>query len=121
MPRNPHRPTGRPPMVKGNRPRSLPHAPLLAAFRSGPPAPDGRPPAVRPAARWLDPHFLDTADDATLAAELTAFYSATHPVPFHPPAADRRTRFLRHALNHLLRGQDPLPERLARCVTPGQP
>src|SRR5262249_36358719 len=28
--------------------------------------------------------------------------------------------FLRHALSHLFRGQDPLPERLARCHAPGE-
>jgi hypothetical protein len=69
---------------------------------------------------WLGPERLDTADDAVLAAEVATFYNAVHPTPFHPPAADRRVRFVRHALNHLLHGQDPLPDRLARCATPGE-
>jgi hypothetical protein len=100
-------------MVKGNRRRSLPLGPLLAAFEPG------RPEPIR-AAGCLDVALLDTADDATLADALAAFYAAAHPIPFHPPAPGRTVRFLRHALNHLARGQDPLPDRLARCLTPGE-
>src|SRR5437588_2037028 len=108
-------------MVKGPR-RSLPPGPLLAGFRAAAGGgPNLLPDAVRTAAgRWLHAAFLDAADDAALAAELFAFSSAVHPFPLHPPAADRRVRFARHAANHLLRGQDPLPERLARCATPGE-
>src|SRR5437763_9664536 len=108
-------------MVKGPR-RSLPPGPLLAGFRAAAGGgPNLLPDAVRTAAgRWLHAAFLDAADDAALAAELFAFSSAVHPIPLHPPAADRRVRFARHAVNHLLRGQDQLPERLARCATTGE-
>src|SRR4051812_2768421 len=103
-------------MGKGNH-RPLPLGPLLGAYRVGIVTPT----AARPPAAWLTPTCLDTADDHTLAAALADFYAAVHPTPFPPPAGDgRRVRFVRHALNHLLRGQDPLPERLGRCATPGE-
>jgi hypothetical protein len=105
-------------MGKGNR-RSLPLGPLLTSYRRWTSADLTIPEGFR-LAGWLTPAFLDEADDTTLAAELAAFYTATHTTPFHPPTADRRVRFVRHALNHLLRGQDPLPDRLARCATPGE-
>lgn len=103
-------------MGKGNR-HTLPLAPLLTAYRASTsasviPAP--------PRVAWLSAAVLDTADDQALGAALAAFYTAVHPTPFHPPMADRSVRFVRHALNHLLHGQDPLPDRLARCATPGE-
>lgn len=42
------------------------------------------------------------------------------PVAYHTALVSNRVRFLRHALNHLFRGADPLPDRLARCATPGE-
>jgi hypothetical protein len=103
-------------MVKGPRRRPLPLGPLLDAFLSGDTAQEMGPSVAAP---WLTVEFLDTADDAALATALATFHAAVHPLAFHPPTTDRRIRFLRHALNHLLRGQDPLPDRLARCLTPG--
>ena len=104
------------------KPRSVPLLPLLECYRDATPAgPERVPPAaIRAAASWLNLPFLDAADDAALASAVTGFYAATHPVAYHGAFADRRVRLLRHALNHLLRGQDALPERLARCATPGE-
>jgi hypothetical protein len=102
-------------MGKGNR-RAPPLGPLLAAYSHGtcgaPTAPLEVP--------WLTPTVLDTADDSVLATELTTFYTDVHPTPFHPTFADRRVWLIRHALSHLVRGQDPLPDRLARCATPNE-
>lgn len=103
-------------MPNANRSRTLPLIPLLAAFRAAgasAPEPSARVPAVSAA-------FLDTATDKQLVAALARFADVRLPVNFHPGVISERVRFIRHALNHLLRGQDPLPERLARCVTPGE-
>ena len=74
---------------------------------------------VRDAAGWLTERFLDSADDATLAEAATRFHTAVCPILIHPAVTTRRIRLIRHGLNHLVRGADPLPDRLARCVTPG--
>ncbi|MBN9117806.1 MAG: DUF2461 family protein [Planctomycetes bacterium] len=63
--------------------------------------------------------FLDTATTDALSAVLHELADAALPVSFHGGLIASRSRFLRHALNHLFRGSDPLPDRLARCVTPG--
>jgi uncharacterized protein (DUF2461 family) len=63
---------------------------------------------------------LDDATDEVLVSRLQDIASAALPVFFHPTVFDTRLRLIRFALEHLCRGQDPLPERLARCVTPGE-
>jgi MoxR-like ATPase len=63
---------------------------------------------------------LDTATNEQLSASLREFAEVALPVVFHPAVLIGRVAFLRHALSHLLRGADPLAERLARCVTPGE-
>ena len=62
---------------------------------------------------------VDSLADDRLAARLRESCARAVPVAFHLDVFTRETRFLRHAITHLLRGHDPLPERLARCVTPG--
>jgi hypothetical protein len=103
-------------MSHANRSRPLPLIPLLSAFRAS------RGTAVEPSlfAPTITAEFLDTASDEQLAVLLSHFAEVQLPVNFHPGAISERVRFIRHALNHLLRGQDALPERLARCVTPGE-
>src|SRR5262249_7299351 len=54
-----------------------------------------------------------------LADELRRLAERVLPVCYHPAVFRREARFLRHALAHLLRGHDPLAERVARCVTAG--
>ncbi|MBX9627422.1 MAG: AAA family ATPase [Gemmataceae bacterium] len=70
-------------------------------------------------APWLAVDLLDTATDADLAAAIGAFLAAACPLGLHA-GTTTRIRPIRHALNHLVRGQDVLPDRLARCVTPGE-
>jgi hypothetical protein len=103
-------------MPHANRSRTLPLVPLLAAFRATRPAAPPTPRSPTP----LGVAFLDTATDEQLSGALTCFCATALPVNYHAAAVTARVRFLRHALNHLLRGSDPLPERLARCVTPGE-
>lgn len=92
-------------------PRPIPLLPLLAAYRPvDPTAP------VAP----LRADLLDTASDDDLSAALGTVYAAACPLAPHAGVIPERVRFLRHALNHLARGQDPLPDRLARCVTTGE-
>ena len=62
---------------------------------------------------------VDSLADDRLAAWLRESCARALPVTFHLDVFTRETRFIRHAVTHLLRGHDPLPERLARCVTPG--
>jgi MoxR-like ATPase len=64
--------------------------------------------------------FLDTATNDQLAGALSSLNTFVLPVEFHPALIAARVAFLRHALNHLFRGSDPLPDRLARCATPGE-
>lgn len=93
--------------------RTLPLTPLLAQLRA-----DSNPRAdILPN---FQPADLDHIPDATLAEELQRFATQTLPVVFHPGVFRREIVFLRHALSHLFRGHDSLPERLARCVTPGE-
>jgi 5-methylcytosine-specific restriction protein B len=101
-------------MTHGNRSRILPLVPLLAAFRVSREHPRA---ATGPA---LTVDFLDTAPTDELSRALQSIADAELPVSFHTELLASRTRFLRHALNHLFRGADPLPERLARCATPGE-
>lgn len=95
--------------------RTLPLFPLLTAFRGIGrivPRADGR--------GALSVRFLDSATDDQLAAALHDVARAALPVLFRPTIFVQRARFIRHAVNHLLRATDPLPERVARCVTPGE-
>lgn len=105
------------------RERVLPLRPLIEAYRATV-SESGPTPLVTACAEatadWLNPGFLDSADDRALAEKLVAFYTAVQPVPFHSTAITCRVRFVRYAINHLLRGHDPLPDRLARCATPGK-
>lgn len=100
-------------MPPGIRTRTLPLAPLLTAFRAGaltaPSEPSG-----------LCVAFLDSATDEQLASALLDASTRALPVVYHPETFTRRVRPIRHALNHLLRSTDPLPERLARCAVPGE-
>src|SRR5262245_1711082 len=102
-------------MSHANRSRTLPLVPVLSAFRAT------RIDASRSqSANVLTVAFLDTASDEQLVAALRDFTDSTLPVIYHPSIIAERVRFLRHALNHLLRGSDPLADRLARCATPGE-
>src|SRR5207244_525149 len=62
---------------------------------------------------------LDAMPDDQLAAVLAEFAARVLPVSFHAAVFACEVKFLRHTLAHLFRGQDALPNRLARCATPG--
>src|SRR5207253_5366328 len=96
-------------MPRGISARTLPLVPLLSAFRSE------RSPTARLPGSALTVAFLDTATTEELAGVLRA--AVILPVSFHDEVLARKGAFVRHALNHLFRGTDPLPERLARCAT----
>lgn len=98
-------------MPHAHRSRTLPLVPLLASFRTAHAAPASALPAVGCA---------DTATADELAAAVRAFLDASLPVSFHSDLVAAQVKFLRHALNHLSRGEDPLADRLARCVAPGE-
>jgi MoxR-like ATPase len=102
-------------MSHATRTRTLPLRLLLAAF--GAARRDTAPPVAETAALVV---FLDTATDTALASWLQAFSQSALPVSLHPELLAARTRFIRHGLNHLVRGSDPLPVRFARCVNPGE-
>ncbi len=102
-------------MPSGNRTRALPLLPLLTAFRRQ----NGTAPSA-PSRTRLEAAFLGTAPDDQLASALESFAAESLPVVFHSGVWTRRVRFVRHALNHLFRSTDPLPERVARCVAPGE-
>src|SRR5579863_5547794 len=104
-------------MTRGSaRRRSLPLLPLLAQYLSAPGS--GLSGILRVPA--LDIKELDTSPDEMLANGLEQFAASVLPVNFHPKVFRTRAGFLRHSLTHILRGQDPLPERLSRCITPGE-
>lgn len=89
--------------------RALPLVPLLATFR----------PTVPRERAQFDTTLTDGFSDTALADTIFQFATSTLPVVFHEAILRERVRFLRHAVNHVLRGTDPLPERLARCAEPG--
>jgi MoxR-like ATPase len=94
--------------------RTLPLVPLLAEFRrSHKAAPSAQCPESTVGA-------FDTLTGEELAAKLIALAEAALPVCVHTELIASRVRFLRHSLNHLTRGEDPLAERLARCTVPGE-
>ena len=85
----------------------------------GPAAVTPRVLAVRSAAAdWLNPDFLDAADEPTLRGRLLTFYEAVVDPPLHCEVLARRVGLVRHGLNHLLRGGDPLPVKFDRCAQP---
>ncbi len=98
------------------RSRNLPLIPLLTTYRSC--CVSLRDRASVPA--FVTVAFLDTATNDQLGVALSEFAERVLPVGFHPALIAGRVSFLRHALNHLVRGADPLPDRLTRCVTPGE-
>ena len=91
-------------------PVTLPVVPLLHAFRAR------CKPKSFPRADWLRADFLDAASDQLLADQLLTFYRAAVPLPLHAAPLVRRVRRVRHGLNHLLRGADPLPVKVERCL-----
>jgi MoxR-like ATPase len=98
-------------MPHANRSRTLPLVPLLAEFQRSRSATALALPTVG---------CLDTLTSEQLAAAVGAFTESVLPVHFHTELVTTHVRYLRHALNHLTRGEDPLADRLARCVTPGE-
>lgn len=113
-------------MKATSRPR-LPLAPLLGAYL------DAGPPSAAELARlpgWgprfgaildarrglLSETTLDGAAAGDFEAALVRFYADCVPPGLHTDALRRRAGVVRHALGHLLRGRDPLPTKLARCL-----
>lgn len=92
---------------------ALPLAPLLAAFRA-----ERRSPATPVV---LDARLLDFADVASFTESLVVFYREAAPHGWHEGSLRRSASLLRYSLAHLLRGADPLPTRLERCLLPSGP
>lgn len=65
---------------------------------------------------WLLSDFLDTAADAALAQQVQQLATIAVLGPVHRWPWQQRLGRLRHALQHLLRGRDPIAEKLARCA-----
>lgn len=102
-------------MAKEISRRSYPLGPLLAQYRRA----RGLPPTFTERAPICTDHLL-SAPDLALAEALRTLMEEQLPVCFHTDVILRQLPFVRYAISHLFRGQDPLPERLARCVTPGE-
>jgi hypothetical protein len=118
-------------MRRSRRP-ALPLVPLLRAYAAdGLPSPGdlARLPALGPrfaailSARdgLLSEAFLDGASSEDFQTELLRFYEATVAPPLHAGMLARRAGMVRHALAHLLRSPDPLPQKAERCLRPGGP
>jgi MoxR-like ATPase len=95
-------------MSHGSRSPALPLGPLIAAFR----------PSARSHPPTLGIPFLESATNGQLIVALHEIADAALPVSFHTALIAERAKFLRHALNHLFRGADPLADRVARCASP---
>jgi MoxR-like ATPase len=69
----------------------------------------------------LDESFLDGAAEDVFQAALVRFYEACVQPPLHADRLRRRRGMVRHALAHLLRCPDPLPQKLQRCLAADGP
>ena len=65
--------------------------------------------------------FLNSAGHEEFQAALTAFYTACQTPALHTGAVERRAGIVRHALGHLVRCPDPLPQKLDHCLAPDGP
>jgi MoxR-like ATPase len=115
--------------MRHSRPAPLPLAPLLRAYTdAGAPSADGlgQLPVLGPrfravaAARagLLREDFLDGAPEAEFREALAEFYQQCVQPPLQVSALGRRTKLVRHALGHLLRCPDPLPQKAERLLEP---
>jgi hypothetical protein len=107
-------------------------AALLRAYTdAGVPTPEdlGRLPALGPrfravmAARdsLLSETFLVGAREDEFRTALSEFYAACVQPALHAAGPARRAGVLRHALGHLLRCPDPVPQKLERCLAANGP
>ncbi len=118
--------------MMGSARERLPLEPLLRAYLdAGPPGTVelGRLPGLGPrfqavlsaSATFLDGTYLDrSADDAVRAALLRFYEACVHP-PLHADRLTRRAGIVRHALGHLLRCPDALPQKMDRCLSADGP
>src|SRR5207248_224484 len=70
---------------------------------------------------FLSKAYVDRASEVEYQSALGRFYEACVPHALHAPALLRRAGVVRHALSHLLRCPDPLPQKAERCLAPGGP
>lgn len=102
-------------MARGNLRRIHPLTPLLAQFRAASGFTPAEPtPTIRP-------DEFDALTDAELIEQIGSIAADSLPVAWHAGVFTREVRFVRFALAHLFRGHDPLPDRVSRCATPGEP
>src|SRR5262245_48799836 len=118
--------------MRAFRGRAYPVAPLLHAYTaaglpgdevlSAVPGLGERWRAIRSArGEWLNETFLDATSESEFQQALARFYDACVPTPLHLDVIRRRSSLLRHGVGHLLRGRDPLPQRLERCLAADGP
>jgi MoxR-like ATPase len=67
---------------------------------------------------FLNEPFLAGACDENLRTALNRFYRDCVQPPLHVETLLQRAGLVRHALNHLLHGGDPLAQRLEQCCRP---
>jgi hypothetical protein len=72
-------------------------------------------------ARFLFADFVDSASDADFSDALTRFYAACVDPPIHAATLRRKAGVVRHGLAYLLRGRDPVPTKVAGCVSSDGP
>ncbi len=112
--------------MKGSRLDPLPLEPLLHAYtQDGVSALDSLGPraqAVLSAKEsLLAPDFIDRASDPIFEEAIARFYEVCVTPALHTERVIRKARVIRHALTHLRHGQDPLPQKLERCLSPDGP
>jgi hypothetical protein len=69
----------------------------------------------------LSEPFLNGAAQSDFQTALSAFYTACHAPALHTGILQQRAGMVRHALGHLVRCPDPLPQKLERCLSPDGP
>src|SRR5262249_51059671 len=118
--------------MTGNLGEPLPLVPLVRAYVDcGVPAAGelSRLPGLGPRLRavqaatatFLDDSFLDGAADDSFQTALVRFYEACVEPPLHVDRLRRRAGIVRHAIAHLLRCPEPLPQKLHRCLADDGP
>ncbi len=68
--------------------------------------------------KFLNESFLAGATESEFTGHLLKFQNQCSPLPCQPSLIEKKTSLLRHALTHLVRCEDPIPQKIERVLSP---